>query len=140
MVIHSDVLARLRDEHKELHDKTRALSHFLKSEKFHELPDTQKQLLTLQHGHMVNYRYVLEQRLAHIQAERELALDELQLGYVPKVREYQYEYAQIEAAVSHKPVTADGYSHLEPDDAGIITIQETGGHDEDRDGPLPFTN
>ena len=138
MVIHSDVLVRLRDEHKELHDKTRALSHFLKSEKFHELPDTQKQLLTLQHGHMVNYRYVLEQRLAHIQAERELALDELQLGYVPKVREYQDEYAQIEAAISHK--SADRYSHLEPDDAGIITIQETGGHDEDRDGPLSFTN
>lgn len=137
MVIHSDVLARLRDEHKELHDKTRALSHFLKSEKFHELPDTQKQLLTLQHGHMVNYRYVLEQRLAHIQAERELALDELQLGYVPKVREYQDEYAQIEAAISHKPATADEYSYADADD-GIIMVQETGGHDEDRDGPLSF--
>lgn len=135
MTIHSDVLVRLRDEHKELHNKTRALSHFLKSEKFHELPDTQKQLLTLQHGHMVNYRYVLEQRLAHIQAEREL-----QLGYTPKVRQYEDEYAQIEATLSGKSAVADRYSHLEPDDADIITIQETGGHDEDRDGPLPFTN
>lgn len=138
MVIHSDVLARLRDEHKELHDKTRALSHFLKSEKFHELPDTQKQLLTLQHGHMVNYRYVLEQRLAHIQAERELALDELQLGYVPKVREYQDEYAQIEAAIKRTPL--EEVEAIMTGSDGIISIQETGGHDEDRDGPLPFTN
>lgn len=138
MVIHSDVLARLRDEHKELHDKTRALSHFLKSEKFHELPDTQKQLLTLQHGHMVNYRYVLEQRLAHIQAERELALDELQLGYVPKVREYQDEYAQIEAAIKRTPL--EEVEAIMTGSDGIISIQETGGHDEDRDGPLSFTN
>lgn len=138
MVIHSDVLARLRDEHKELHDKTRALSHFLKSEKFHELPDTQKQLLTLQHGHMVNYRYVLEQRLAHIQAERELALDELQLGYVPKVREYEDEYAQIEAAIKRTPL--EEVEAIMTGSDGIISIQETGGHDEDRDGPLSFTN
>lgn len=138
MVIHSDVLARLRDEHKELHDKTRALSHFLKSEKFHDLPDTQKQLLTLQHGHMVNYRYVLEQRLAHIQAERELALDELQLGYVPKVREYEDEYAQIEAAIKRTPL--EEVEAIMTGSDGIISIQETGGHDEDRDGPLSFTN
>lgn len=69
-----EILRRLRDEHMQLHERTRALSRFLTTAKYQELDDVQKQLLSAQHGHMVNYRYVLEQRMAHLSAQQELSL------------------------------------------------------------------
>lgn len=99
----TDLLARLREEHIELHKRTRKLTEFLANpEAFGALPEVQQQLLRAQHGHMVNYRYILEQRMAHIQADRELNFPT------------QPAVMKIEApAPLEPPVLADGYSTSE---------------------------
>jgi len=59
----SDFYERLLEEKDQLEDRQRKLNSFMLTDKFHELPITQRSLMALQVNYMGNYGEVLRARI-----------------------------------------------------------------------------